>query len=322
MPYIKQSSYKAPILFTNAHVNTIFPNLFRKIWGIRYDRQRVDTPDGDFLDLDWIRNGSKHLVIIKHGLEGNSERPYTMGMARYFSNKDWDVLAFNFRSCSGELNRKLQSYHMGWTQDLRWLVKNIQANGQYESIALVGFSLGGNVILKYLGEEGKEVSPLIKSAVAFSVPCHIPTCNIEFNKPRNKVYMWRFMRSLNAKTLEKMKDYPGQVQLDKKNLPKRFQEFDQLVTAPVHGFASNMDYWKKNSSLQTLHKINCPTLLVNAADDTFLSPECYPKHLATSHDLFHLEIPKHGGHVGFTTFGNKGNYWSEERAYQFISDTI
>lgn len=319
MPYFKKSTYQAPsFLFKNAHINTIFPALFRKVKKVNYTRQRIDTPDGDFLDLDWSKVGSKRLVIVVHGLEGDASRSYILGMVRAFNQEGWDAIGFNFRGCSGEMNRKPQSYHMGWTYDIDFLTKKIAADGEYDEVVLVGFSLGGNTILKYLGEQADEVSPIVKKAVAFSVPVHIPSTNIGFNEPKNWIYLRRFIKNLNQKAIEKKAVFGDQIPIDLNNLPRNFDEFDEIITAPIHGYKNAEDYWIRCSSLQFLPNIKIPTLLVNAADDTFLSDQCFPVELAEKHAFFHFEMPDYGGHVGFTTFGKGGRYWSEERALAFI----
>ncbi|MFH0822398.1 MAG: alpha/beta fold hydrolase, partial [Pseudomonadota bacterium] len=152
MPIISPSSYKAPLFCSNPHLQTIFPTILRRISGVEYQRRRIDTPDGDFLDLDWSVIGSPRLSIILHGLEGDSKRAYVMGMVRVLNRRGWDAVAVNFRGCGGEPNRKLQMYHSGETGDVATVIKHAAAMGTYEELFLVGFSLGGNVILKYLGE--------------------------------------------------------------------------------------------------------------------------------------------------------------------------
>lgn len=319
MPYIEESTYVAPNwIFKNPHFNTIFPALFRKDPEVNYQRERIDTPDGDFLDLDWSKVGSKRLVIVIHGLEGDASRPYIRGMVKAFNQEGWDAIGFNFRGCSGEVNSKPQSYHMGWTYDIDFLTKKIEKEGAYHEIVLVGFSLGGNTILKYLGEDPEEVSSIVSKAVTFSVPVHIPSTNIGFKHPRNWIYLNRFIKSLNAKAIEKKKVFDADFPLNLKKLPRNFDEFDELITGPVHGFKSAQDYWERCSSLQYIPNIKVPTLLVNSADDTFLSDECYPVELAKNHPFFHFEMPKFGGHVGFTTFGKTRKYWSERRALRFV----
>ncbi|MEM7791757.1 MAG: alpha/beta fold hydrolase, partial [Verrucomicrobiota bacterium] len=172
MPIIENSSYRAPILFRNAHLQTIYPTLFRRVPLITNNRQRINTPDGDFLDLDWSDNlQGKRLAILTHGLEGHSRGAYTQGMARALQRCGWDVLAWNFRGCSGEPNRKFQSYHSGATEDLQNVLNHVFETANYQQIALIGFSLGGNLMLKYLGDQGNGLDPRIQAAIALSVPC-------------------------------------------------------------------------------------------------------------------------------------------------------
>ncbi len=321
MPLIELSSYRAPFGFRNPWTNTIYPALFRKVSGVQYARERVELPDGDFLDLDWSRTGSRRLVIVLHGLEGNARRPYVMGMVRAFNRTGWDALGFNFRNCSGTPNRLLQSYHIGATADLDRLVGRLAAAGRYDCIALVGFSLGGNVVLKYLGERGSALPSVVQAGVAFSVPVDVVDANREIRKPKNRLYVWRFMQSMNAKVEEKRRRFGDQI-FRPTHPACNFDEFDEWYTAPIHGFASALDYWTRNSSIRFIPDIAVPALLVNAADDTFLGPNCYPTALARTHRRFFLEVPAHGGHVGFVQFGTGGWYWSEQRAVAFVHEVL
>jgi uncharacterized protein len=170
MPLMEKSSYLPPPFFGNGHLQTLYPNLYRRVRGIVYRRERIPTPDGDFLDLDWSRVGSRKLVIVSHGLEGSSLRPYVLGMVRAFNETGWDAVAWNFRGCSGEPNRKLRFYHSGATEDLETVVEHVRRDPTYQKIALVGFSLGGNITLKYLGERGKDAAAAVFGAVAFWFP--------------------------------------------------------------------------------------------------------------------------------------------------------
>jgi len=318
MPLIPTSNYKPPLIFNNRHLNTTYPSLIRKVEGVRYERERLNTPDGDFLDLDWYFNGGSKLILGLHGLEGDAQRPYIQGMLKLFGRHGWDGAGLNFRGCSGELNRLPRSYHIGDTGDLQFVIRHILNNYRYDEIALFGFSLGGNVTLKYLGEQGKELPNVIKRAVAFSVPCHIESANVEIQKWFNRVYRNRFLNSLNAKLLAKAKLFPEQVKLPEEGLPKTFQEFDDIYTGPIHGFRDAHEYWSSNSSIHFIPGIKIPVLLINAQDDTFLSPKCYPVELAEKMKNFYLEIPEKGGHVGFVTSDKDGFYWSERRAADFI----
>lgn len=319
MPLIQKSTYRAFGPFRHGHVNTIYPALFRKVAGVHFERQRVTTPDGDFLDLDWSARGRRCLAVILHGLEGNASRPYVRGMARYFNQRGWDALGFNFRGCSGEPNRKLRSYHVGETGDLKFALSVILDERGYESVALIGFSLGGNVVLKYLGEEGDQVPPEVRCGIAFSVPCDVMSANREIDKWQNWLYRHRFIASLNNKVKEKAIRFPEQLTLPRP-MPRDFREFDGRFTAPIHGFRDAEDYWTRNSSLRFLPGIRRPALLVSARDDSFLSPACYPSGLAEEHPRLFLEIPRWGGHVGFVSSGPGGAYWSEHRAWQFAGE--
>jgi predicted alpha/beta-fold hydrolase len=321
MPLV-QSTYKSPFLFRSAHLQTIYPALFRRVPLITEDRERITTPDGDFLDLDWhIKKYSKRLVILTHGLEGNSRQPYMQGMAKVFSNQGWNVLSWNFRGCSGETNRFLKSYHSGATEELQTILNHVFKREQFTEIALVGFSLGGNVILKYLGDRAKTLDTRIKSAVAISVPCDLKSSSLRLEDSQNLIYMKRFMITLRKKIREKMELFPGHLNDENLDRMKTFRQFDGAYTAPIHGFTSAEDYWTRSSSKPVLKNITIPTLLINAADDPFLPENCYPMALARESERFHLEIPFHGGHAGFVEFGNHKTYWSEGRALNFVEET-
>lgn len=316
MPFISNSKYRPTLLLRNSHFNTVYANIARSLNDVVYERQRLDTPDGDFLDLDWSRVGSDRLVFLLHGLEGSTQRPYTRGMIRYFNQQGWDGVGMNFRGCSGEPNRLLRTYHVGETGDVHFVLEHLTELDRYREIVLIGFSLGGNVTLKYVGEQSDKINPVLKKAVAFSVPCHVPSANVYFNHWQNTIYMQRFMKPLNEKFRYKAIQFPHKLAVPER-LPRNFDEFDELFTAPVHGFDSAMDYWTKNSSLQFLDRIRIPTLLVNAVDDTFLSPACYPGEIAEQNEQFYLEMPKWGGHCGFANFSDI--FWSERRAFEFVN---
>jgi len=304
-------SYEAPSLLFNAHIETIWPALFRKVQLPSYHRERIKTHDDDFLDLDWLKQDSNKLVIISHGLEGNSHRAYIQGMARQFFTNGYDTLAWNYRGCSGEMNRQLRFYHSGATDDLKWVIDYVSAN--YDSIYLIGFSLGGNLSLKYLGEGN--VNTAVKKAVVFSVPLELHTSCLEILKPSNWMYHYRFLKGLKAKVVEKAK-HRSDLNVSQLDDIKTLIEFDDHFTAPIHGFANAIEYYKKCSSLYFLSEIRTSTLIVNAKNDPFLSPDCYPQLPVGS--SVKLETPARGGHVGFAQFGQNGLYWSELRAFDFI----
>ncbi|MBL7863059.1 MAG: alpha/beta fold hydrolase [Cyclobacteriaceae bacterium] len=307
-------AYQAPALLAGSHLETIYPALFRKVNGIAYERERITTPDHDFLDLDWLKQGAAKLVIISHGLEGNSDRAYVRGMARIFYQHGYDALAWNYRGCSGEINRKIRFYHSGATDDLDFIVRHAASFG-YTEINLVGFSLGGNLTLKYLGEKSETLHSTIQKAVAFSVPLNLKTSCDKISMRSNWIYSQRFLKSLKKKVAEKANVFS---EIDPTPLTRitSLLEFDDVYTAPLHGFKNALDYYEQSSSLRFLHRIKRPTLIVNAKNDPFLSPECYPVESQFPHLTF--EYPTRGGHVGFALFNENGLYWSELRALHFI----
>lgn len=318
MPFIEQSTYRAPFPFQNKHLNTIFPSLFRKVTGVHYERERVETPDEDFLDVDWARVGGDQLVIVLHGLEGNADRPYVRGIVKVMNQQGWDGLGINFRGCSGTNNRKARSYHSGDTADLDWIIQKVLKLDRYREIALVGFSLGGNVVLKYVGERGQALAAPISRVVGLSVPCDLHSCSYELSKWNNAVYMHRFMVSLKAKVMEKQHLLEGKIDFERMKKARSFFEFDDTVTGPIHGFAGAEDYWAQSSSLQFFPNITIPALMINAEDDSFLAPACYPRELIADLPMVHLETPKYGGHVGFYSPDSDGLYWSDRRVARFI----
>jgi predicted alpha/beta-fold hydrolase len=314
------SSYRPPILFSNPHVQTIFPSVFRRVRGVDYERVRIDTSDGDFLDLDFARTGSDRVAVLLHGLEGNASRAYVLGMVRALNRNGWDALAMNFRGCSGECNRKLRFYHSGDTQELRTVLSHVAEKEHYSEFALIGFSIGGNVVLKYLGECGNNVPSLVRKAVTFSVPCDLTSSSYKLAELANRIYLKRFLRLLHQKIQMKMEIMPEIIDDTGFRRIKNFQDFDDRYTAPIHGFKDALDYWEKASCKPFLPHIAIPTLLVNSADDPFLPEPCYPVSEARANPSLFLEIPSSGGHVGFVQFNPRGEYWSESRALSFIGD--
>ncbi|MGJ8654526.1 MAG: YheT family hydrolase [Opitutaceae bacterium] len=321
MPHIENSSYKAPIGLQNGHVQTIYPTLFRPTPHVDYNRERIETQDGDFLDLDWLRKGdSKQLVILTHGLEGSSNGKYIRGMARAFQRRGWHALAWNLRGCSGEANRLLTSYHSGSSEDLETAIKHVEAKHAYTDIALIGFSLGGNITLKYLGEQGSKVPAKIKAAATFSVATDLASSAQRLESFANRIYMKRFLRTLTEKVRGKMQQFPSQIEDTGLNKMRTFREFDSYYTAPLNGFKDADDYWSRCSCRSVLPNISVPTLLVNALNDPFLTPQCIPSTIAQEHAYLHLETPQTGGHMGFLEFNYAGEYWSERRATDFIQN--
>jgi len=319
MPIIKLD-YNPPAIFKNAHINTIFAALFRRKKGVNYQRQRFILKDGDFIDLDFILTGADKIVVLLHGLEGSSDRAYIRGMAMKFSEGNFDVLSFNFRGCSGESNLTIKGYHMAATEELDEVVNYLQEEKKYASIYFIGFSLGGSVVLRFLALNAQNPAfTSLKGGVAFSVPLHLAEANKAIDKRENSLYRLRFLMSLKKKLKNKQSQFP-----DQKIWPDKweynFTFFDNFYTGPVHGYKNALDYWQKAGPINIIDQINLPCLLVNAADDSFLSQYCFPEKLAAEKPDFYFCKPDWGGHVGFLPANKNGFLWSEELAYHFLSE--
>ncbi|EJF08486.1 YheT family hydrolase [Pontibacter sp. BAB1700] len=311
---ILPSQHKPPFYLFNGHIQTIVPSLFRQVEGVTYLRERLITPDDDFIDADWSRVKSRSLAVLSHGLEGDSHRPYIMGMVKALNECGVDALAWNYRSCSGEPNKLLRSYHLGASDDLDFVVRHALNMGNYETVYLIGFSAGGNISLKYLGEDPAQVPSEVKRASVFSVPIDLKSSA----KRISKIYTQRFLKSLGQKLEQKKEMYPDALDLSNYSLFWSFPEFDDKYTAPLHGFKNAEDYYKRSSSKQFLRNIQVPTLLVNAQNDPFLTKSCFPFEEADENPYLYLETPEGGGHVGFAEDFRNDIYYSEARAVKFL----
>lgn len=317
------SNFLPTIPFRNSHFNTMYRPLFMKDVAT-FSRKRITTWDFDFIDLDFSLVGSETLVLLIHGLEGSSESKYMTSTTNHLNERGLDTVCFNLRSCSGEDNLLLSTYHSGKTEDVNFVVNHLLDSYDYKNIVIIGFSLGGNLTLKYLGEKSDAISTIIKGGIAVSVPIDIASAEKEMDKLKNKLYLEVFFKTMKTKVLEKAYKFP-EFQLDKEKLFKatKFKHLEHLYTVPVFGFESPEDYWKKASSKPLIPAIKKPTLLINAKDDTFLSKECYPIDEAQNSKFFFLETPNYGGHVGFmSSFKPKENTWLEERIARFIKENI
>lgn len=314
MPIIS-STYRAPYLFRQTDFATIYSAKFRKVHHEHHKRERFELSDGDFLDLDWSfsEQPSEVCILLLHGLEGDSNRAYIRGTAKLFIQNKIDVCAMNFRSCSGEMNRVYGCYHSGQTNDLAEVLKFIEQKN-YKSIILKGVSLGGNVVLKFLGENSN-FSPSLKAGIAVSVPCDLAGSSKKIISKRNWLYGKNFHRQLIKKSKTKQKFFPEKISSEMIHSIKNLWDFDEMYTAKAHGFQNAMDYYQQSSSLQVLNKIEVPTLILNAKNDSFLSEASYPYKMAENNPNLYLETPKYGGHVGFWQPSNI--YYNEQRALEF-----
>ncbi len=326
-------TYVAPPGFRNGHVQTVYARLFRRVAPVPYVRERIITPDNDFLDLDWCHVQSSddpsttrdepRLAVLCHGLEGSSSGSYIVAMARAVTSAGYDALAWNYRSCSGEMNRQPRYYHSGSTDDLHTVLEHALQRKTYRHVVLIGFSLGGNLVLKYAGERGASLDPRVKRVVAFSVPCDLAAGAAALTRGINQLYARYFMVSLIQKIDAKRHILPpALVKHDYRHI-RSFQEFDDRFTAPLNGFLDAQDYWWSCSSIRFLPDIHIPALLVNARDDPFLAGDCLPFETASHSDNLFLEVPDYGGHLGFVTRGKATDgplslWWPEERALEFL----
>tara|TARA_B100000767_G_scaffold267475_1_gene286249 strand:- start:48 stop:998 length:951 start_codon:yes stop_codon:yes gene_type:complete len=311
---VTATNYKPPFPFKNRHFNTIYSSLLRKKKSLTFQRKRIETPDNDFLDIDLIENKSKKIVLLCHGLEGSSSSKYIIATAALLSENGYAVAAMNYRFCSGEINRQLITYHSGRTDDLQTVITKLLPD--YDEIYLVGFSLGGNLVLKYNGDGIFPMDPKIKASVAVSVPVDLYGSAIKLQLCQNQLYTWKFLRTLSKKIHLKHHQYPKQVDVKLLKKVKKLIHFDEYYTSQLNGFEDARDYYAKASSKQFLSSIKNPTLLINALDDPFLSESCFPYAEAKKNPHFHLICPKYGGHVGFISKG--AYYWSELQILNFI----
>ena len=306
-----ESTFRPPWYLRNCHVQTVLPVLAARGAGTEFRSERLELPDGDFLDLDWIESGHERLAILCSGLEGNSRDAGMLRLARSFAAAGWDVLSWNYRGCSGVLNRLVRSYHSGATEDLAAIIAH--AGGR--PVALVGCSIGGNLVLKYLGEATPPANVL--AAAAISAPVDLAsTARALDRRPGNRIYLRRLISSLRKKIRAKAAAMPGRISLDGLAGLHGFEHFDDRYTAPTHGFANAEDYWKKCSARQFLHAIGVPALLLSAKDDPFLTPESFPFSEAADNPQLTLEVPGAGGHLGFL---DTGGSWIGCRVPGFLS---
>ncbi|MEZ4982394.1 MAG: alpha/beta fold hydrolase [Saprospiraceae bacterium] len=314
IPQIK-SAYNAPFPMRSGHFNTIFTALLRKPDHPGYERQRITTSDDDFLDIDWIKTGSKKLAVLCHGLEGNSGSQYMLGMSKMLSEYGFEVACMNYRSCSGELNRQIKMYHSGASWDLEEVLRQIHVG--YEEIFLCGFSLGGNLIMKYLGERGSGIPYPITAAASISVPADLKGSSIKIGQGFNRVYEQHFLISLARRMKKKTVQFPELRKMAELKKIKSLCDFDDVYTGPIHGFKDGNDYYEKCSAIRFMADIKVPLLLVNSLDDPFLSKSCYPFELANANKNITFLTPNYGGHVGFYT-GFSRPCWQESLVKDFF----
>jgi predicted alpha/beta-fold hydrolase len=312
------SSYRSPWLLKHGHAATILTSFFPAPAAAWTSLERLELPDGDFLDLAWLQSGRSRLAILCHGLEGSLNAPYIRSMASQLHASDWDVLAWNYRGCGNTPNRLLRSYHSGESGDLRHIISNVAQ--RYPQIVLIGFSLGGNITLKYLGEAPSH--PAVQGGIAISAPVDLASSARQLDGRRsNRLYQSRFLKTLRQKTFAKARRFPGQVDTTRLAAIRTIRGFDELVTAPWHGFTDAADYYARSSSRPFLPGITVPALLLNAQNDPLLDGPCFPAPRAIGNPYLTFEYPTAGGHLGFPDLSCGLRRWHEQRAAAFLKES-
>lgn len=316
---IEESTFQPAWWLRGPHRQTLYPVLARRHHPrVPTRRERLELPDGDFLDLDWGPGNDGPLVLILHGLEGSIRSHYARGLLSALARRGWRGVVMHFRSCSGEPNRLPRSYHSGETGDLDWVVRLLHRREPQTALTVVGYSLGGNVLLKWLGEQGESVP--LHTAVAVSVPFDLGECANRTRKGLSRIYLSHLMRNMrrSLRAKQDLMELPiGGVEIDRLT---DFWSFDNAITAPLNGFRDVHHYYAHASSRAYLRTIHLPTLILHARDDPFMTPAVIPQPCELAEPV-RLELSEHGGHVGFVA-GEvpwRAEYWLEHRICQHLA---
>lgn len=325
--YMSRRKYTPAWWLRGPHLQTLWGKFARRRPFVPTRLERWTTPDDDFVEVHRLHaaNGRPRLVVF-HGLEGTFRSHYARGLLHEAGRRGWGADLLLFRSCGSELNKARRLYHSGETTDAAWFLEKVASEFPDSRIGLVGVSLGGNVLLKYLGEHGRRVPGQIAGAVAISVPFDLYESSLHINRGFSRVYQWHFLRSLREKAIAKLATYPDFADRVRLQSVRTMFDFDDVVTAPVHGFADAHDYYRKSSSIRWLNGISVPSLLLNAFDDPFLPPAVLEQvqQIAENNDCITMEFPNKGGHVGFVAGRSPftAHYYAELRALDFLEDQL
>ncbi len=313
--------YKPAWWLSGAHAQTIGGRLFRKLHRMEFRRERIDLPDGDFVDVDFAppANRDAPLVLLLHGLEGSAKRGYALNTYRELASRGLSAVGLNFRSCSGEPNRAARFYHSGDTDDIRFVLNLLAERMPRTKLGAIGFSLGGNALLKYLGEEGERA--VVSAVVAVSVPFDLGAGARLLDETRmGRFYTRTFLKTLQGKAMQKKELLADRCDLDRVMRARSFWEFDDAATAAIHGFAGAEDYYTRSSSAQFVSAIRVPTLVLQSADDPFLPSESIPRAAFAANPEITSVVTEKGGHVGF--IGGtplRPTFWAEEQAARYLA---
>ena len=315
------STYRAPWWLPGGHLQTIYARALGRSYEVQYRRERWETPDGDFIDLDWLDGAADgvNLLVLFHGLEGFSQSHYALSLMSAAAKRGWRGVVPHFRGCSGEANRMLRSYHSGDSREIDWILRRIKNANPRRQIYVAGVSLGGNMLLKWLGEEGDQASAVIKRAAAVSAPLDLGVAAAALDRGLNRLlYTSHFLKFLRPKALAKIAAHGLTIDAGAVRASLTFREFDDVFTAPINGFRDADDYWTRCSSKLWLKEIKVPTLIINACNDPFLPSAALPA-AGDGADSVTLEFPRTGGHVGFVSGRFPGSLdWLPRRILKFF----
>lgn len=316
-------AYRAPWWLPGGHLQTIYPFLFLRPKLPPYRRQRWDTPDGDFIELDRIDgDATAPLLVLFHGLEGSSASHYAAAIMQAVARRGWHGIVVHFRGCSGEPNRLPRAYHSGDADEIDWILRRMRVEFPDRTLFVAGVSLGGNALLKWLAREGAKASTAIHAAAAVSAPIDLMAAGDRLGHGLNRFYGDLFLTTLRKKSLDKLVRFPGLYDADKVRNARTLRQFDNVVTAPLHGFRDTDDYWTRASSKPDLLQIETPTLIVHASNDPFL-PGCYLPSPDGVSPRVELELPRGGGHAGFASGPFPGNLdWLPGRLLAFFEKQV
>ncbi|MEG3765527.1 hydrolase [Alteromonas sp. 14N.309.X.WAT.G.H12] len=320
---VQRSAFTPPRWAQNPHIQTIWPRFVQKRQPVHFRWERIETEDGDFVDLAWgpVPASLSGLVVMFHGLEGSIRSHYAIDTMAALSAQGWQVVMMHFRGCSGEVNRTPRAYHSGDTQDAVYILELLHQRFPGLPKVAIGFSLGGNMLLKLLGEQPDQ--PWLEAAMAVSPPMKLDVCSTSINQGSSRFYQGYLIRSMKKTLMKKMAmmDYGSLIDLNVEQVKKlrTFRQFDDKVTAPLHGFADALDYYEKCSAFRYLGAIHCPTLIIHSLDDPFMSPQIVPQASDLSPRVT-LELSEFGGHVGFMQ-GDIRNptVWHPQRAIDYFT---
>lgn len=321
-------AYRAPTWLPGGHAQTVYAALAARRPRVAYRRQRWDTPDGDFIDLDWVEThdrgsriedrGHAPLLALFHGLEGSSKSHYARALMAAVTLRGWRGVVIHFRGCSGELNRLPRAYHSGDSGEIDWILRRLKRDRPAAPLFAIGISLGGNALLKWLGEQADAAAGAVTGACAVSAPVDLMAAGDALGRGFNLLYARHFLSSMKRKSLAKLERFPGLYGRRHVLAARTLREFDDAVTAPLHGFVDVDDYWTRASSKPLLRRISVPTLMVNARNDPFLPQHALPHpHEVSQH--VSLDYPAAGGHAGFVSGAFPGNLdWLPRRVLEFF----